>query len=108
LHAVTGAEVAFREFGVSPEVRGAIRWHTTGKPGMSTLEKVIYLADKLEETRDFPDVTEMRTIALTDLDSGLLIAMRDILESVKRRGLEPDPHSAEAIAFLEGHRSSSP
>ena len=45
LHQITGAAVAYHEFGVSEKIRDAIRWHTTGKPDMTVLEKIIYLAD---------------------------------------------------------------
>ena len=48
LHAKTGAAVARDIFGVKDAVYEAIRWHTTGKPDMTLLEKVIYLADYIE------------------------------------------------------------
>lgn len=54
LHAKTGAAVARDIFGVKDAVYEAIRWHTTGKPDMTLLEKVIYLADYIEPNRDFP------------------------------------------------------
>ena len=56
LHAKTGAALARDLFGVSDRVYEAIRWHTTGKPDMTLLEKIIYLADYIEPTRDFPGV----------------------------------------------------
>ena len=62
LHAITGAAVARRVFGVPPEVESAIRWHTTGKADMTTLEKIVYLADYIEPTRSFCDLTELRTL----------------------------------------------
>lgn len=52
LHQITGAAVAYHEFGVSEKIRDAIRWHTTGKPKMTCLEKIIYLADYIEPNRD--------------------------------------------------------
>ena len=54
LHAKTGAALARDVFGVDDEIYNAILWHTTGKPDMTVLEKVIYLADFIEPTRDFP------------------------------------------------------
>ena len=60
LHAKTGAALARDLFGVSDRVYNAIRWHTTGKPDMTLLEKIIYLADYIEPTRDFPGVEKLR------------------------------------------------
>ena len=62
LHAKTGAEVAKDCFGVSEPVYEAIRWHTTGKPDMSLLEKIIYLADYIEPARGFDGVEELRAL----------------------------------------------
>ena len=56
LHALTGSLVADRVFGECAEVCEAIRWHTTGHPGMTTLEKVIFTADIIEPSRDYPGV----------------------------------------------------
>ncbi|HIR85749.1 MAG TPA: nicotinate (nicotinamide) nucleotide adenylyltransferase, partial [Candidatus Limivicinus faecipullorum] len=71
LHAITGAALAKDRFGVSEEISQAIRWHTTGKPDMNTLEKIIYLADYIEPTRDFEGVERLRELAYEDLDAAL-------------------------------------
>lgn len=63
-HSVTGAFLAREVYGefVSDIVFDSIRFHTTGRPAMSMFEKLIYLADYIEETRTFPDCTKLRTI----------------------------------------------
>jgi HD superfamily phosphohydrolase YqeK len=58
------------------EILEAVRVHTTGFPGMSTLAKVVYLADCLEPGRDFPGLIDIRNIARNDLDRALLMADR--------------------------------
>ena len=62
LHAKAGAWLAANKYGVAdPEVISAIRWHTTGRPGMSQLEKIIFLADIIEPCRkSFPEMNEIR------------------------------------------------
>lgn len=80
LHAVTGAALARSVFGADEEICGAIRWHTTGRPGMTLLEKIIYLADYMEPTRDFDGVEELRRAVWADLDGGLLLAFTMSLE----------------------------
>lgn len=68
-HGEIGAMIAEKEFGVrSADVLNAIRYHTTGRPGMSKLEKIVYLADHIEEGRDFSGVGRLRKLAFQDMD----------------------------------------
>ena len=100
LHAVTGAAAAERVFGESEAVCQAIRWHTSGKADMSTLEKIIYVADYMEPNRDFPGVEKLRKLAYTDLDEALLLGLTMTAEHLKRQGAVMGRHSLEAMAFL--------
>lgn len=72
LHAFNGAEEARIAFGITDaEVLDAIRYHTTGRAGMTPLDKLVYTADMVEEeTRDFEGVEELRAAAYLDLDEG--------------------------------------
>lgn len=71
-HGPVGAIIARREFGVEDEdVLQAIRYHTTGRAGMSTLEKVIYVADMIEPGRDFPGVEKLRELANEDIHTAM-------------------------------------
>ena len=81
-HALTGAEIARHIHGVNDAVYEAIRWHTTGKADMTTLEKVIYLADYIEPTRNFPGVEELRRTVYEDLDRGLLLGLEMTVEEM--------------------------
>ena len=62
LHAITGAALARDRFPLyaTPDVVRGIRWHTTGRAGMSVFECLIYLADYIEENRTFPDCVRLR------------------------------------------------
>ena len=62
LHAKTGAAIARDVFGVDDEIYNAIWWHTTGHAHMTLLEKVIYLADYIEPSRNFPGVDKLRAV----------------------------------------------
>ena len=86
LHAKTGAAVAKFEFGSDDEVVEAIRWHTTGRPNMTTLEKVLYMADYMEPTRDFPGVEELRKAVYEDLDHGLLLGLSMTIQEMEEMG----------------------
>jgi predicted HD superfamily hydrolase involved in NAD metabolism len=74
LHGAVGAEILRRDYGIDdPEVLAAVRFHTTGRAEMSTLEKVIFVADKIEEgkVRSVPSLAKMRELAQRDLDAAV-------------------------------------
>ena len=100
LHAKTGAAIAEREFGMCPEVVSAIRWHTTGRPGMTLLEKIMYMADYIEPTRDFPGVEPLRALAYSDLDRAMLLGLEMSLEDIRSRGEEPHTDSLTAVQWF--------
>ena len=102
LHAVIGPYIAKDKYGVEdPEILSAIRWHTTGKPDMAPLEKIIYLADYIEPTRDFPGVDTLRGLAYEDLDRALLLGLQMTIEEVRSHGEEPYIDTLTACAWYE-------
>ena len=100
LHALTGSLVAQRIFGENPAVVKAIASHTTGKANMTTLEKIIYVADYMEPNRNFDGVEAMRQLAVTDLDGALKMGLEMTLALLREAGREVSPESAQALAFL--------
>jgi len=72
-HSKTAAKLLEDEYGISDrEILDAIDCHTVGKPGMTKLEKIIYVADTIEPGRDFPGVDELRKLAFENLDEACL------------------------------------
>ena len=104
LHAKTGAGIAAAVFGTDEEITNAIRWHTTGRGGMTLLEKVIYLADYIEPTRDFPGVEELRRVCYEDLDAGLLLGLEMTIREMESRNAPIHPKTLEARDALKGQR----
>ena len=102
LHAKTGAAVARDVFGVSDEIYWAIWWHTTGKADMTLLEKILYLADYMEPTRDFCDLRELRRLAFEDLDRALLLGFTMAVEDLSDQGMALHPNSVYARDYLKG------
>ncbi len=86
LHSKTGAAIARDVFAVDDEVYNAILYHTTGKPDMTLLEKIIYLADYIEPTRDFPGVETLRRTVYEDLDRGLLLGLTMTIDEMEEMG----------------------
>ena len=89
LHAKTGAALARDLFNISDRVYSAIRWHTTGKPDMTLLEKIIYMADYIEPNRDFPGVDKLRKLAYEDHDAAMVLGLKMSLEDIRSYGAEP-------------------
>ena len=99
LHAKTGAWLARERFGVSEAVFSAIFWHTTGKPDMTLLEKIIYLADMIEPTRTFDGVEELRRLCYEDIDRAMAAALSHSLEHIRAGNIEPHRNSVEAYLW---------
>ena len=111
LHSKTGAAIARDVFGVSDAVYEAILWHTTGKPDMSLLEKVIYLADYIEPNRDFPGVEELRRTVYGDLDAGLLMGLSMTIREMEEMGNPIHKNTRDARDYLlknGGHTMKTP
>ncbi len=85
LHQITGAAVAYGQFGVCQAIRDAIRWHTTGKPNMTTLEKIIYLADYIEPNRSFDGVEHIRALSYESLDAAMAEGLRMTMEDLQSK-----------------------
>ena len=101
LHALTGSLVAQRIFGENEAVVSAIRSHTTGKAGMNTLEKIIYVADYMEPNRDFPGVNKLRHLAKNDLDGAMKLGLEMTMAHLARQGSAVSPESLEALAYFD-------
>lgn len=103
LHAKTGAALARDVYGADDEIYSAILWHTTGKPNMTVLEKVLYLADYIEPNRDFDGVDDLRKVVWEDLDRGLAMGLAMTVEEMKERGNPVHYNTLEALEYLRGH-----
>ena len=99
LHSKTGAAVAKHEFGVSDEVFTAIQWHTTGRPGMSLLEKILYLSDYMEPTRRFEGVEKLRRLSYEDLDRAMALGLSMSVDDLTARGVEIHRMTEQAKSF---------
>ena len=102
IHAKLGVFIAREKYDIEdPDILSAIEWHTTGRPDMTALEKIIYLADYTEPTRrEFPGLNEVRALTYVDLDRAMIRALTLSMEEVRSRGAEPHPRSVETLRQL--------
>lgn len=85
LHAKVGSYIAEKDYGITDaDILNAIKYHTTGRPDMSLLEKIIYIADFIEPGRKpLPQLDEIRRLSFIDLDKALLLSIEGTLNYLK-------------------------
>ena len=97
-HGVCAAILAQTQWGVTdPEILSAVACHTTGKPGMSLLDKILYLADMTCAERDFEGVEQLRRLEFEDIDRAMLAALEQSVGFVRHGGRPLDPMSAATL-----------
>ncbi len=91
LHAKVGAHIT-KKFGFTEEMQKAILYHTTGHLDMDLLAKIIFIADKIEENRDYDGVEELRKLAIQDIDQCTLIILDKTIQKNIDKGvlIHPD------------------
>ena len=96
-HGVCAAILARTQWGVTDEaVLSAIACHTAGKPGMTRLDKILYLADMTSAERDWPGVNKLRKLEKKDLNAAMLAALKQNDDFVLSQGKPLDPMSKAA------------
>lgn len=106
LHAKLGAYLAETEYGVSdPHILHAVKVHTTGEPDMSTLDKIIYIADYIEPGRELaPNLDRIRELAFHDLNACMAEILHDTLRYLAERGGTIDHVTKMTYDFYRQYR----
>lgn len=101
LHAKLGAYVAKSKYGVNdPQILSAITYHTTGKPQMTKLEKILYIADYIEPMRsEAPHLEQIRKLAFLDLDTCMYEILKDTLEYLEQNPGDIDNTTRKAYEY---------
>ena len=108
LHAKLGAYIAREKYGVmDDEVLHAIYVHTTGEPGMSTLDKILFVADYIEPNRDSqPNLEYVRKIAFWDLNQAMEGILYDTLEYLKKSDKQIDSMTQKTYEYYASTKES--
>lgn len=105
LHAAYGAYLAKESYGITQEdILLAIRNHTLGRPGMSLLEQIVYLADYFEPERTqptTPSLDEIRKIAFQNLDRATYLVSQNTLQYFEATGKEVDPMTYRVYEYYK-------
>lgn len=106
-HAISGAEYLKKHLGIKDkDVINAVRYHTTGRAGMSKLEKIIYIADLTSLDRNYTDVDILRKITEKSLDEGLIYALKFTITSLTNKEEPIHPDTLNAYNYLIGRRKN--
>ena len=110
LHGIYGATYARKHFQIhNEEILSAIYYHTIGKPAMSLLEKIIYLADYIEVRRGYrEELEEVRRAAFTNLDEAMYLALSQTIQYVEAKGQHLCSSSLEAFRYYKARREEAP
>lgn len=100
LHGPAGAEYAKQTFSVDDDIYSACFYHTTGRENMSLLEKIVYLADCIEENRTQPGVNTLREAAKTSIDKAVLLAMNNTISYLSEKGMKIYKKTLDAQNYL--------
>ena len=101
-HSKVGVAIIKRDFGIEDqEILDAVAYHTTGRDGMTLMDKIIFLADAMEPGRTYPGVEKLRELVEEDLDKACAYSLRRTVEYVKSKGVYLDPDTSEALEYCE-------
>ena len=108
LHAKLGAFFARKKYGIeNEEILRSIESHTTGRPNMSLLDKIIYIADYMEPGRDVaPNLPEVRALAFVDIDACLYRILEDTLAYLAEKGATLDPATEETFLYYKNLKNN--
>ena len=109
LHAKLGVYYAKHRYEIDDEqILAAIRWHTTGRPEMTLLEKIVFLADYIEPNRKLiPGLTQIRQIAFCDIDKAVCMTLENTVSYLKgsSRGMKCfDPNTKQAYEYYKQYQ----
>lgn len=100
-HSKLSAKMAMELFDIhDKEILDAIIYHTTGRENMTLLDKIIFIADKIESRRKYDKVDELRIKAYENIDDAIIISIESTVEYVKMRNLELDNESLKTLEFF--------
>ncbi len=101
IHGLVGERLAEKEYNIGErEILDAIRYHTTGRWGMSLLEKIVFIADYTEPCRSFTGIGDVRKALDKNLDRAVLYALENTVVSLFEKGMLIHPDTIEARNYI--------
>ena len=107
LHGRVGAYLARIKYGIKDEeILGAIEWHTTGRPEMTLLEKIIFTADYIEPGRNqAPNLEILRQLSFTDLNQAVCMILEQTLDYLKSTPQDIDETTEITYSYYKARQT---
>lgn len=105
VHGAVAADICRKEYNFTDDMANAVFYHTTGRKDMSTLEQIIYLADKNEDGRNYLGLDEQRRLAKLSLNNAMIVALTNSIKYCKKNFNSINVNSLEALRFLQNKDS---
>lgn len=102
-HAFSAAKILKERYNINDDVYHAVYYHVWGRVNMSLLEKIILVADKIEPSRHYPIVTQLRELAYKDLNLTIITYLTDLIENSRRKELNEQEELIKIIKNLKEH-----
>ena len=110
-HSKVAAAIMENELGIADrDILNAVSYHTTGRPGMSLLEKIIFVADAGEPGREYEGSDEIREMAFKDIDKACLMALEKTIDFIRSSGGDLDEdsiHTRDHFLKMEKEREKN-
>lgn len=103
-HAEVGSVVAKGKYHLSDDICQAIKYHTVGNIEMTLLDKIVFVADKIESGKDYPGIEEERIVAYQDIDESLLLCLENQKKKVESQGKQFHVEALKLLEFLKNIR----
>lgn len=101
VHGYIGADILERKYHFTKEMSDAVRYHTTARKKMTMLDKIIYLADKTEEGRIYPNIEKEKELAIENIDEAIILTLQNSIERKLEKGKKINKLSIEALNYLQ-------
>ena len=103
LHSYVGAEYLKEKYNIPSEIYNAVKIHTTASSNMSTLDKILFIADKIELGKNFDGIEEIRKLAKTNIDEAIVLYLENSINKLISLNKPIHPDSIEALKILKNN-----
>lgn len=100
-HAIVGAVYAKEKYHLDEDIIHAIFSHTIGDIPMSTLDKIVFIADKIEPGKNYPQIEEERRLAKENLDKAMILCLENNHKKLKQENKKIASKSIEVLSYLK-------
>ncbi len=101
IHGIIGAYYVKNKYNVNNDIINAIMYHTTGRINMSNLEKIVFIADKIDPQKKYPGIKEERKLAYKNLDKAVILCLENNIKKLQSENKQISGNIKEVISSLK-------